>query len=206
MFRSIALAAALAFTAAPHAQAALQVVTSTSDFGALASAVGRDKVNVTVLAKPTDNPHAVEVKGGAAEALSHADVLIYAGADLEEGWLIPLVEASRNQKIAPGGPGRFEGRLGMQLIDEPESSRGMTSEQHPLGNPHFMVNPLAARKTAEAVTDLFCRLDAPSCDTYRANLVAFSDRFDKSLRTWMRLLNPYRMGTAIVSLHPSWNY
>ena len=81
------------------AQAKLNVVATLPDFGSLAREVGGDLVNVSVLAKPTEDPHFVDARPSFVVQLRTADVLIEGGAELEIGWLPPLLQNARNPKI-----------------------------------------------------------------------------------------------------------
>src|SRR6476659_9914792 len=83
----------------------LNVVTTTPDLGALAREIGGDAVDVKTLAKPSEDPHFVDAKPSHIVTLNRADVLIEGGAELEVGWLPPLLESARNSKIGAGSPG-----------------------------------------------------------------------------------------------------
>jgi len=48
----------------------------------MAGEIGKDKVNITVLVKPNQDPHYVEAKPSMILAASRADVLMYNGLDL----------------------------------------------------------------------------------------------------------------------------
>ena len=74
-------------------------------YGALAREIGGDKVDVTVLAKPTEDPHFVDARPSFVVQLRSADVLIDGGAELEIGWLPPLLQNARNPKIEVGQTG-----------------------------------------------------------------------------------------------------
>ena len=95
----IALSAAAASFAPP-----LKVVATTPDLASIAREIGGKAVDVTALAKPTEDPHYVDAKPSHIVTLNRADVLIEGGAELELGWLPPLLENSRNAKIAAGAP------------------------------------------------------------------------------------------------------
>src|SRR6267154_4836181 len=104
------------------AQAKLNVVATLPDFGALAREIGGDKVNVTVLAKATEDPHFVDARPSFVVSLRNADVLIDGGAELEVGWLPPLLQNARNPKIEVGKPGRIQASEGVRLINVPSSA------------------------------------------------------------------------------------
>src|SRR5574342_759483 len=97
----------------------LKVVATTPDFAAVARAVGGDGVEVTTLARPTEDPHFVDAKPSHIVTLNHADVLIEGGAELELGWLPPLLESARNSKIAAGAPGRVVASHGIRMMEVP---------------------------------------------------------------------------------------
>src|ERR1041385_3235956 len=74
----------------------LNVVATLPDLGSLAREIGGDNVNVTVLAKPTEDPHFVDARPSFVVSMRNADVLIDGGAELELGWLPPLLQNARN--------------------------------------------------------------------------------------------------------------
>ena len=198
-------AAALSILATTHADAALRVVATTPEYAAIATTIGGDKVSVLSLAKPTEDPHFVDAKPSHIVTLNRADVLIEGGADLEVGWLPPLVEGARNTKINAGAPGRLRASEGIQLLDVPAVLDRSLGDLHAAGNPHFMMDPVNARIVAAHVADAFCALDAGSCAAYKANLAAFEGVLDAKMPAWTAALARYK-GTPIVTYHPTWRY
>src|SRR5216117_3164378 len=87
------------------ALAKLNVVATTPDLAAIAKEIGGEHIDITTLAKPTEDPHFVDAKPSFIVKLNRADVLIEGGAELEIGWLPALLDQSRNSKLAPGAPG-----------------------------------------------------------------------------------------------------
>jgi len=199
------LAAVGALLGARTASAELRVVATTPDFGAVARAVGGDRVSVEVLAKPTEDPHFVDARPSHVVKLNRADVLIEGGAELELGWLPPLVEGARNPRILPGAAGRIVASTGIALIDVPASVDRSQGDLHALGNPHFMLDPLNAKVVATRIAQAFCALDAPGCDAFRANDAAFAAAVDAKMQEWTQLLAPYA-GQPLVTYHVSWRY
>src|SRR5215207_1919234 len=112
----ILLATALLAASADAADAAkVRVVSSLQDFASLAAAVGGDRVDTFSLAKGYQDPHFVDAKPSFILQLSRADLLIVAGLDLEIGYLPPLLDQSRNQKIRPGAPGYLDASKGCEI-------------------------------------------------------------------------------------------
>src|SRR5438876_10501215 len=132
-------------TCAFSAHGKLNVVATLPDFGSLAREIGGDKVNVTVLAKPTEDPHFVDARPSFVVSMRNADVLIDGGAELEIGWLPPLVQNARNPKIEIGKPGRIQASQGIRLMNVPANVTRAAGDVHALGNPHFTVDPIIAK-------------------------------------------------------------
>src|SRR2546426_3500424 len=124
------------------AHAKLNVVATTCDFGAIAQEIGGDKIELLTLAKPTEDPHFVDAKPSYIVKLNHADALIEGGAELEVGWLPPLVDGARNPKLDAGKPGRLYGSDGISLLEVPSTLDRSKGDIHAAGNPHFMPDPL----------------------------------------------------------------
>src|SRR5204862_999207 len=81
------------------AEAKLNVVATTPDFAAIAQEIGGDKIEVTSIARGTEDPHFVDARPSYIRVLNQADMLLEGGAELEIGWLPPLVNGARNDKI-----------------------------------------------------------------------------------------------------------
>src|SRR5436853_7889469 len=130
------LAAATFFGLGAAATNKLKVVATTPDLASIAREIGGNAVEVMALAKPTEDPHFVDAKPSFIVTLNRADVLIEGGAELELGWLPPLLENSRNEKIAAGAPGRISASNGIKLLDIPTCFDRCRGHIHPRGNPH----------------------------------------------------------------------
>lgn len=205
-FFNIATAAAITLPALGMAFAPrLNVVATTPDLAALAQAIGGTAVDVKALAKPTEDPHFVDAKPSHIVTLNRAAVLIEGGAELELGWLPPLLENSRNRKIAAGAPGRIVASQGIRMLEIPTSFDRSKGDVHSLGNPHFLLDPLNARKIATNIAERFAQVDPKSAGLYQANLKAFNVKLDAKLTEWQRRLAPYK-GAKIVTYHKDFPY
>src|SRR5213592_1074348 len=187
-------------------QAKLNVVATLPDYGAIAEAIGGDKVKVTSLAKGTEDPHFVDARPSFIRVLNQADVLIEGGAELEIGWLPPLVNGARNAKILADAPGHVIVSRGIRLLEVPTGpvDRSM-GDIHPLGKPHYWLDPANGKIIASTLADVFGRLDPANAASFRARLQTFNERIDKKLAEWTQLLAPYR-GTKVLTYHKSFDY
>jgi zinc/manganese transport system substrate-binding protein len=198
-----AVVASAAITSAANAQ--LKVVATTPDLGAVAREIGGSLVNVTALAKPTEDPHFVDAKPSHVVTLNRADALIEGGAELELGWLPPLLENSRNAKISAGSPGRIVASQGIKLIEIPTTFDRSKGDVHSLGNPHFMIDPVNVKIVAKNIADHFAQIDSRNAATYRSNLAKFNSRLDSKMTAWQAQLAPFR-GAKIVTYHKDFGY
>lgn len=201
----VTLTALLLSAAGQPVLAKLNVVATTPDFGSIATAIGGDKVSVTTLAKPTEDPHFVDAKPSFIVKLNHADALVEGGADLEIGWLPALLDQARNDRLAPGAPGRIACSQGVQLLEIPATLDRSKGDIHAAGNPHYLTDPNNAKAVARNIAERFSQLDPKSGEVYQANLKKFLDRLDAKLAEWGKLLAPYK-GQQVTAYHDSWPY
>ena len=195
---------AISFISA-QATAQLKVVATTPDLASVAREIGGDRVNVVALAKPTEDPHFVDAKPSFIVTLNRADALVEGGAELELGWLPPLLENSRNSRVAAGAPGRIVASEGIRLLEIPTSFDRSKGDIHSLGNPHYMIDPAAAKIVARNIASHFAQLDPKNAATYNANLSRFNSKIDAKLADWQKQLAPYR-GAKIVTYHRDFIY
>jgi len=192
-------------TCAFAAQAKLNVVATLPDFGLLAREIGGDKVNVTVLAKATEDPHFVDARPSFVVALRNADVLIDGGAELELGWLPPLLQNARNPKIDVGKPGRIQASEGVRLMNVPANVTRAAGDVHALGNPHFTVDPIIAKAIAQHIAQSFSALDPTNAAFYQANYKKLEASINAKLQEWGAAMVPFQ-GQHVVAYHDSWPY
>ena len=204
---STLLAVTLALSAAltQNAYAKLNVVATTPDFGAIASAVGGNEISLTTLAKPTEDPHFVDAKPSFIVKLNRADALIEGGADLEIGWLPALLDQARNTKLAPGAPGRIACNKDIPLLEVPATLDRSKGDIHAAGNPHFLTDPANARIVAQHIADAFAQLDPKSAAVYQGNAKRFIEQLDAKLKEWLALLAPFK-DQEVTAYHDSWPY
>jgi zinc/manganese transport system substrate-binding protein len=197
-------AAAIAVTSSTAA-AQIKVVATTPDLAAIAKEIGGNAVSVLALAKPTEDPHFVDAKPSHIVTLNRADVLIEGGAELELGWLPPLLESARNSKIAAGSPGRVVASTGIRMLEIPTSFDRSKGDVHSLGNPHFLVDPVDAKIVARNIASHFSQVDSKNASMYSANLAKFNSNVDAKTAQWSAALAPFK-GAKLVTYHKDFLY
>src|SRR5579859_4667538 len=174
------------------AQAKLNVVATTGDFGSIAQEIGGDKVQVTILAKATEDPHFVDAKPTFMVKLNHADAIVEGGAELEIGWLPPLLDGARNTKLESGAPGHIACNQGIQLLEVPATLDRSKGDIHAAGNPHYLTDPGNARLVAQRIAEAFSQLNPKSAEVYRTNLNKFLQQLEAKIAEWEKALAPFK--------------
>ena len=172
------------FWASP-AVAKLNVVATLPWIGSLADDIGKDRIKVTTLVKPSQDPHYVEAKPSMILEVRRADLLLFNGLELEIGYLPVLVESSRNPKIQPGTPGHFDCSQFVEVIEKPAAVDRSMGDVHPLGNPHYHLSPRNIYRVAGGIAEILAAANPESAGFYRANLSAWESRFKEKEKQWM---------------------
>jgi len=184
----------------------LKVVATIPDFGDIAQQVGGDRVKVDCLCRGTEDAHFVDARPSFIRLLNQADVLLEGGAELEAGWLPPLLNAARNSKILSESAGHVVLSRGIRLLEVSATpvDRSM-GDVHPLGNPHYWGDPANGKIMATNIAEALSRVDPSGAAAYHSNCQRFVQRLDAKLAEWSKLLEPYR-GTKVITYHKSYNY
>jgi len=202
---AVTLLLGLFLLASPYAAEAkkLNVVTATTDLTALAQEVGGDKIQVESIAKGYQDPHFVEAKPSFLLKLRQADLLIVVGLQLEIGWLPPLINQSGNARIQVGGAGYLDASQFAEILDIPTGNvtRAM-GDVHPLGNPHYWLDPDNGRRIARGFAAKFAELDPSNSSYYQERFQDFDKRLSAAEQKWDTEMKPYR-GRKVVTYHNS---
>jgi zinc/manganese transport system substrate-binding protein len=198
------LAIALLAAALP-ANAALKILATTSDWGALATELGGDKVNVYTATSAFQDVHRVDAKPSLIARARSADLIVASGAELEIGWLPVLIQESGNSHIQPGASGYFEAAQQVQLLEKPSSVDRSMGDIHPQGNPHVQLDPHNIAAIGKALTTRLATLDAPNAAYYQQRGEAFQTKWQQSISQWEAKAAPLK-GVTVVVIHRDQTY
>ncbi len=189
------VAAAWLVVSAPsaRAQGKLNVVTTTEDLASIAGEVGGDRITVESIAKGYQDPHFVEAKPSFILKLMKAGLLVAVGRDLEIGWLPPLIQQSRNSKIQPGAEGYLDASGQAKILEIPQGqiTRAM-GDVHPLGNPHYWLDPENGKGIARGIADKLSRFRPNDKPYFEQRLTDFSNRLNEAGKRWLAAMAPYK--------------
>jgi zinc/manganese transport system substrate-binding protein len=186
------------------ASAQIKVITSTQDLASIAQEIGGDKISVDSIAKGYQDPHFVEAKPSFIIKLHSADLLIVVGRELEVGWLPPLITQSRNARIQVGAPGYLDASLTAKILDIPtgQITRAM-GDVHPLGNPHYWLDPDNGRRIAKTIQNKLTELSRGDAAYFAQRYADFDRRLAEAEKRWKAATAPFK-GLKIVTYHRSW--
>ena len=186
-----------------RAQGKLNVITTTEDLASIAREVAGDRASIESLARGYQDPHYVEPKPSFILKLQKADVLVGVGRELELGWLPPLIQQSRNGRIQPGADGYLDASLHAEILEVPQGqiTRAM-GDVHPLGNPHYWLDPENGKRIAKDEAEKFAQLRPNDRAYFEQRLADFTTRLDAAQKRWLGMMAPYR-GTKVVTYHRS---
>ena len=187
-----------------HAAGTLQVMTTTSDLAALAQEIGGDKISVESIARGYQDPHFVEAKPSFLLKLRKTDLLMVVGLELEIGWLPPLITQSTNPKIQVGAPGYFDASRFAQILEMPTGQvTRAEGDVHPLGNPHYWLDPQNGLRIAKGMQDKLSQMQPANAAYFAQRYAAFEQHLKQADQKWLQDMKPYS-GRKIVTYHRSW--
>ena len=210
MRRAILISLAALFMIGPLLPAAsaadkVRVVATIPDLKALTEEVGGKLVDVESLARGTQNAHELEIRPSLMLKLRRADMLVENGLELDS-WAEVAVQGANNPNIVRGAPGRVDVSRGIQVLEVPSTrvDRSM-GDVHPLGNPHYSLDPGMAPIITQNIADGLGRFAPEHRAEFEKNRQAFLARLDEAMARWARAMEPFK-GVKVVVYHPQWIY
>lgn len=185
--------------------AKVRVVTTTEDLASLTRSVGGDLVEVTPIAKGTQDPHSIEAKPSFLVTLSKADLLIAIGLSLEQGWLPLLQRGARQPKLLPGNSGFLDVSEVIKPIEIVTNADRSEGDVHPFGNPHYMADPENALLVAGAIAKKLGEIDKENAVKYQGGLEKLKGSLTAKIADWKKRLAKLK-GMKVVGYHKTFNY
>ena len=183
----------------------LQVATTYPYIASIVQQVGGERVNVRALADGDWDPHVVVPKPSYIAKLRAADLLIISGAQLEIGWLPPLMNQANNPKVNVGSKGLLDLSRFVQLIEVPVGVSRAQGDIHPEGNPHFYLDPYNILLLSKAIADRLAELDPAGASDYQNNNAVFTAKWNGKLAEWNGKLEKVK-GVTVIEYHKLYDY
>ena len=205
-FISLAVTAAfpLALLALP-AQAELRVFACEPEWAALAQELGGALVDASSATTANQDPHHIQAKPSLIARMRNADLVVCTGAELEIGWLPPLLQQSGNAKVQPGQPGYFAAADVVRKLEVPAQLDRAQGDVHAMGNPHVQTDPRNIAVIARALSNRLQQLDAAHAPQYAARHTDLAQRWQQAMGRWNAQAAPLK-GVPVVSQHKGFVY
>ncbi len=190
---------------AVQADSKIKVVATVPDLADMARHIGGDLVDVSSIATGVENIHAVPMKPSFATLLNRADVLLLLGLEVEHAFLPALLDAAKNPKILRDAPGYVDCSLYVDVLEVPTRLDRALGDQHPMGNPHYNLDPVSMKAAARAIAEGLGRNFPEHEAVFKTNLAAYEAELDRNIARWEKEAAPLK-GKKLVSYHPDLIY
>jgi len=183
----------------------IKVVTTTSELKSLVQVVGGERVKVTSIALPAQDPHTFEPRVANLQQLMEAKLVVKIGLD-HDLWIDRLLQEIGNPSLQRGGEGYVDTSIGIPLLEVRSTTIAPTpGHTHGAGNPHYWLDPLNAETMTGAIANGLMRVDPEHGKIYQANRAAFLTELRFKIADWKSQLAACR-GLPMVAFHNSWPY
>jgi zinc/manganese transport system substrate-binding protein len=187
------------------ATAALRVFACEPEWAALAQELGGPLVEASSATTALQDPHQVQAKPSLIARVRNADLLVCTGAELEIGWLPPLLQQSGNAKVQAGQPAHFLAADLVRKLEVPGQVDRSQGDVHAAGNPHIQTDPRNIATVATALGARLQQLDPANAAQYAKRQADFTQRWQQAVARWSAQAAPLK-GVAVVSQHKGFAY
>ncbi|SRR5579883_1768128 len=175
-----------AFLFLPQANATINIVAAENIYGNIAKELGGPYVNVTsILNNPSQDPHLFTTTPSIAQAVSHADIVIYNGADYDP-WMKSLLAVEDQPKSS--------------ILNVASLMKIKTGD-----NPHIWYLPTTIPFFAKTLVMTFIQYDPQHRSYYEKQLNQFTQSYQIIFKTIAQLNRQYK-NKPIIATEPIFNY
>ncbi|MCK9453732.1 metal ABC transporter substrate-binding protein [Sulfurimonas sp.] len=183
----------------------INIAVSYPYIGALTKTIGGEHITTTVLAKGNWDPHFIVPRPSLIAKVRNADALIMNGAQLEIGWLPPLINRAGNPKTSPSATTFLNLSHHVELINKPSEVNRKDGDIHPDGNPHFHLDPKNILLLAKTIREFLISIDAEHRDVYEKNYNDFFEMWNQKMSEWNQKMSE-KKGLKVIQFHDNLAY
>lgn len=155
-------------------------------------AIGGNKVNITVMVPPGQEPHTYEPKPSQMRKISKADLYLALGVPFEDSWLPKLTNQNSNMQVVDVGKG---------------IARVEIAKNHRDGlDPHIWTSPENVKIITKNIYKTLTTKDKANSDYYKSNYEKFLTKIDETDKEIKKILGNLPKGTKFMVFHPAWGY
>jgi len=150
-------------------QSKIKVVVTFNAMREIATAVGKDKVDILTIIPDGTEPHDFEPKAKDLENLNNAKIFMYNGFGMES-WVDKVLQSVDNKKIIS-----VDASKGSKSINNTTSDE---IEEHGQYDPHLWLSLKGAKIEAKNIKDALVKADSPNKNYYEKNYNNFVAQID----------------------------
>lgn len=162
--------------------------------------IGGDKVNIALMVKPGNSPHAYEPKASQMKDISKASVYMAMGVEFEKVWLERFASQNSAMKIVDLTKGIT--KLAMQKHGhdhhEHDDEEGL--------DPHIWTAPDNLKTVAKNIYQTLVAQDRANEAYYKVNYESFMAEIETINKEIQTLLKDTPKGAKFMVFHPAWGY
>jgi zinc/manganese transport system substrate-binding protein len=191
--------------AALPVRAELRVFACEPEWAALVKELGGDMVSAWSATHALQDPHRIEARPSLIAKARSAQLVVCTGADLEAGWLPPVLRESGNAAVQPGRPGYLEAAQFVTRLEIPAKLDRAEGDVHAAGNPHIQLDPRNLLAVAGPLARRLGELDAANAGHYAERHKAFAERMRAAIARWEKEAAALK-GLRAIAQHKSFSY
>jgi len=170
-------------------------------------AIGGDKVKLSLMVLPGNEPHTYEPKPSQMREIAKADIYFAIGVEFEKVWLPKFASINPKMKIVNIGKGIKKMKMAEVYYDEDEHHEKHKERHHHGGlDPHIWTSPSNVRTIAKNIYEALIKIDPKNAEYYKSNYEKFLVKIDKTDKKIKKILSHIPKGAKFMVFHPAWGY
>lgn len=181
--------------------AKVNVVVSIAPQMSYVQEIGKELVDVTLLAPIGTNPNFYEPKASQMKAVGKAEIYFIMGGNFEKAWLPKIKNQNENMEI-------LNCTTGIEKIDMKfrKKHQKISSNQKPKKDIHVWTTPQNIATIGKNIYEALIRLDSVNKEQYRKNYEAFLEKTKTTDEKIKTILKDVQKDTKFMVYHPAWGY
>ena len=185
-------------------------------------AIGKDKVNITLMVKPGNSPHTYEPKPTQMKAISKADIYFAIDVEFEKVWLKKFSDINKKMKIVDISENiarmamekhshhdehdDYDGHDDHDDHDGHDEKKHDDHDEHESTDPHVWVSPKNVKQIATNIYKALIKIDAKNSNYYKQNYEEFMAKINKTDSDIKNILSKTPKHSKFMVFHPAWGY
>ena len=185
------------FLGITSAYAKINIVVSIPPQQAYVEEIGKDLVNITLLAPIGTNPNFYEPKRSQMTAVEQAHVYFTIGGNFEKAWLPKMINQNKNMEIIDSSSGIEKTTM---------KSKNISDNQSPKKDVHVWTTPKNIAIIGKNIYETLVRYDIKNKDQYTKNYEEFLEKARKTDEEIKTIFKDLKKDTKFMVYHPAWGY